>query len=97
MLLFGQAFVWGVGWLAAQAAADHAAQTARVVDGSEAAGNADAHDLLAQLGGRFLDDPTVHIQRGPWTTTVTIAGTAHGLPLPITVTVHAPTESVVPR
>ena len=92
LLLVVQLFFWGMGWLAAQSAADHAAQTTRVIGGSEAAGHADATALLADLGGRFVHNPTVQVQRGAQTTTVTIAGTAHGLPLPITITVHAPTE-----
>lgn len=92
LLLVLQLFFWGMGWLAAQSAADHAAQTARVIGGSETAGHADADALLAELGGRFIDNPTVAVQRGAQTTTVTISGTAHGLPLPITITVHAPTE-----
>jgi Flp pilus assembly protein TadG len=92
LLLVLQLFFWGMGWLAAQSAADHAAQTARIIGGSETAGHADADALLAELGGKFVDNPTVQVQRGAQTTTVTISGTAHGLPLPITVTVHAPTE-----
>lgn len=92
LLLVVQLFFWGMGWLAAQSAADHAAQTARVIGGSEAAGHADATALLAELGGTFVDDPTVQVERGIQTTTVTITGTARGLPLPITITVHTPTE-----
>jgi hypothetical protein len=92
MLLLVQAFFWGMGGLAAHAAADHAVQTARVVGGSETAGQADAAELLSQLGGWFVDHPTVHVTRGGQTTTVTISGNAHGLPIPIKVTVRAPTE-----
>jgi Flp pilus assembly protein TadG len=92
VLLLVQAFFWGMGGLAAHAAADHAVQTTRIVGGSESAGQADATELLSQLGGWFVDSPTVRVTRGRQTTTVTITGNAHGVPIPIKVTVHAPTE-----
>lgn len=94
LLLVVQAFFYGMGSLAAHAAADHAVQTARVDGGSAGAGQADATALLGQLGGLFVDNPTVTAQRGAQTTTVTIRGKAHGLPIPITVTVQAPTERI---
>jgi len=94
LLLLVQAFFWGMGSLAAHAAADHALQTTRVEGGSAAAGQADATEFLSQLGGQFVDSPTVTVQRGAATTTVTIHGRAHGLPVPITVTVRAPTERI---
>lgn len=92
LLLLLQMFAWGMGYLAAHAAADHALQTSRVVGGTAAAGTDDATALLNQLGGSFVDNPSVTVTRGPQTTSVTIHGTAHGLPIPITVTVQAPTE-----
>lgn len=94
LLLLVQAFFWGMGGLAAHAAADHAAQMARVAGGSQAAGQADGAELLDQLGGWFVDDPLIVVERGPETTRVTITGTARGLPIPIRVTVSAPTERV---
>ncbi|ROO62984.1 TadE-like protein [Micromonospora sp. Llam0] len=94
LLLLVQAFFFGMGSLAAHAAADHGVQTARVHGGSAAAGQAEAAELLDQLGGWFVDDPTVTVHRGPQTTTVTISGTVHGLPVPVTATVRAPTEQV---
>ncbi|RSM65121.1 TadE family protein [Actinoplanes sp. ATCC 53533] len=94
LLLVVQAFFYGMGSLAAHAAADHAVQTARVDGGSAGAGQADATELLGQLGGWFVDNPKVTAQRGAQTTTVTIRGKTHGLPIPITVTVQAPTERV---
>lgn len=87
-----QAFAWGVGHLAARAAADHATQTTRVIGGTEAAGRIDAAELLDQLAGRLVNDPTVTVTRGQATTTVTVRGTARGVPLPIEVTTEAPTE-----
>jgi len=95
LLILLQIFAWGMGYLAAHAAADHALQTSRVVGGSAAAGQDDAATLLNQLGGSFVDDPAVTAIRGPAITAVTISGKAHGLPLPITVTVHGPTERYI--
>lgn len=92
VLILLQMFAWGMGYMAAHAAADHAAQTTRVVGGTAGAGQDDAAALLDQLGGSFVDNPTVTVTRGQVTTIVTIHGKAHGLPLPITVTVQAPTE-----
>ncbi|MEU4217175.1 TadE/TadG family type IV pilus assembly protein [Actinoplanes sp. NPDC026623] len=94
LLLVVQAFFYGMGSLAAHAAADHAVQTARMDGGSAGAGQSDATALLGQLGGWFVDNPNVTAQRGAQITTVTIRGTARGLPIPITVTVQAPTERV---
>ncbi|MFY1674035.1 TadE/TadG family type IV pilus assembly protein [Plantactinospora sp. WMMB334] len=94
LLLLVQAFFWGMGNLAAHAAADHAVQTARVAGGTAAAGHTDAAEMLSQLGGEFVDNPTVTVHRGTDTTTVTIHGTTHGLPIPVTVTVQAPTERI---
>ncbi|GLH98812.1 TadE/TadG family type IV pilus assembly protein [Phytohabitans aurantiacus] len=92
ILLLVQAFFWGVGSLAARSAADHAAQTTRVIAGSPASGQAAGADVLTQLGGQLIDEPTIAVHRGTQTTTVTVTGTAHGLPLPIHVTVRVPTE-----
>ncbi|GAA3302539.1 hypothetical protein GCM10020218_098280 [Dactylosporangium vinaceum] len=92
IVILTQVFFWGMGYLAAHAAADHAAQTTRVVGGTAAAGQTDAEELLADLGGTFVGDPTVTVTRTAQTTTVTIAGTAQGLPIPIVVTVQLPTE-----
>jgi hypothetical protein len=92
LLLLVQAFFWGMGNLAAQAAAAHAAQTTRVAGGTPAAGHAEGNHLLTQLGGRFVDEPAIVVTRGPQTTIVTITGTAHGLSIPISVTVQVPTE-----
>jgi Flp pilus assembly protein TadG len=92
LLTLTQVFSWGMGYLAAQAAADHALQTTRVVGGTEQAGTTDATALLDQLGGKFIAGPGVRVTRGEETTTVRVWGSAHGLPLPIEVTVQAPTE-----
>jgi Flp pilus assembly protein TadG len=96
LLILLQVFAWGMGYLAAHAAADQALQTTRVVGGSPAAGRDEATQLLGQLGGRFVDNPEIAVTRGAATTTVTVRGTAQGAPLPITVTVEAPTERYTP-
>lgn len=83
---------WGLGHLAAQAAADRAAQTTRVLGGTAATGRAEARELLDQLAGGVLADPTVAVTRTPTRTTVTVRGAARGIPLPVEVTVTAPTE-----
>jgi Flp pilus assembly protein TadG len=96
VVLLLQMFAWGVGTLAAHAAADHAAQTTRVIGGSASAGQADATAMLADLGGPFVAGKSVSVSRGAAVTTVTIRGRARGLPFPISVTVQAPTERYVP-
>ncbi len=87
-----QLFSWGMAHLAAQAAADRAAQTARVAGGTPRAGRAEARELLAQLPGGFLVDPAVTVTRTPTRTTVAVCGAARGIPLPVAVTVSSPTE-----
>jgi Flp pilus assembly protein TadG len=96
IVLLLQIFAWGMANHAAHAAADHAAQTARVVGGSSAAGQADANELLAQLGSPFLTNSSATVSRGAVVTTVTVRGTVRGIPVPVTVTVQAPTERFVP-
>ncbi|MGY0234037.1 TadE/TadG family type IV pilus assembly protein [Longispora urticae] len=91
-----QGVLWGIGYLAAQSAADQAAQSTRVVGGSPSAGEVEARELLAQLAGNLVRDPQVTVTRGPAETTVVIHGTAKGLPLPIDVRLTAPTERFVP-
>ncbi|WP_018352064.1 hypothetical protein [Longispora albida] len=91
-----QGVLWGIGYLATQSAADRAAQTTRVVGGNPAAGQHQARELLAQLGGTAVRDPQVTVTRGAVETTVVIHGTAKGIPLPIDVTVVVPTERFVP-
>lgn len=91
-----QGVLWGIGYLAAQSAADRAVQSTRVVGGNAAAGDAQARELLAQLAGNLVRDPQVTVTRGPTVTTVVIRGTAKGLPLPIDVRLTAPTERFVP-
>jgi Flp pilus assembly protein TadG len=100
-----QVGLWAIADLAARSAANHALQTTRVVGGTEAAGHDDAAALLAELGGRYVLDPTITVTRTPTTTTVTITGHARaiipasvipGLQPVITVTVTAPTERLTP-
>jgi Flp pilus assembly protein TadG len=87
-----QATVCGLGYLALAQAAEHAAQTTRLIGGTVAAGRADATALLHQLGGHLVTNPTIQVTRGVRTTTVTIHAHARGAPLALTATATAPTE-----
>lgn len=96
LLLIAHAFTYSVARLAAQTAAGHAVQTARVTGGTPTAGTADATALLDQLHGGNFTARTITVQRTDEQTTVTITGTAPtlipGLDLPVRVTRTAPTE-----
>jgi len=90
-----QGGIWAIGNLSARQAATHAAQTARIIGGTAAAGHADATELLNQLPGDLITDPRITVTRTPTTTTVIITGTAKsltGLRLPVRVRVESPTE-----
>jgi hypothetical protein len=81
----------------AQAAANSAVQTTRVLNGSAEAGNADAATMLAQLSGNVLHDPQIAVTRTTTTATVRITGKATSIlplvpDLPVSVTVTAPCE-----
>jgi Flp pilus assembly protein TadG len=96
VVLLLQMSAWGMANLAARSAADHAVQSTRVVGGSSAAGQADATALLSELGGSFFSSSSATVSRGAAVTTVTVRGRVRGLPIPVTVTVQAPTERFVP-
>jgi hypothetical protein len=89
--------LWFYGREVAAAAAQHAVDAARVEDGSGAAGEATAHQYLAQVGG--LRGATVSVARDGETVTAQV----HGHPVaivgfldpPIDVTIRAPVERVV--
>jgi hypothetical protein len=89
--------LWFYGREVAAAAAQHAIDAARVEDGSGAAGEATAHQYLAQVGG--LRGATVSVARDGDTVTAQV----HGHPVaivgfldpPIDVTISAPVERVV--
>ncbi|MFC0531348.1 hypothetical protein [Phytohabitans kaempferiae] len=87
-----QLLFWGLGGLAAQAAADRAAQATRTAAGSPTAGEAEAASMLDELASQFLSKSAITVTRGVDTTTVAVTATARGLPLPIRVTVEVPTE-----
>jgi Flp pilus assembly protein TadG len=90
--LLGQGFGWGMAYLAVSQAADHAAQTTRLVGGTPAAGRADAQSVLRHLGGHLVTDTRIEVTRGSAVTTVTIRAHSRGVPIPVTVTAFAPTE-----
>jgi hypothetical protein len=93
-----QLCLWFYGREVATAAAEHGLATARVTDGSSAAGERTARDFLSQIGG--LRVRSVSVDRGADEVTVTIlADPIEVLPwveAPIEVTVHGPTERVAP-
>ncbi len=96
VVLLLQAFAWGMAYHASFAAANQAAQTARVIGGSSAAGHAAARTALHELGSPFLKRSSVTVSRGTAVTAVTVSGAVRGLPVPVTVTVQVPTERFVP-
>jgi Flp pilus assembly protein TadG len=94
VLQFG---LWFYGREVAAAAAQHAADAARVENGSAAAGEAIADQYLGQVGG--LPSATVTVARTSETVTARVDGEAVSIvgfiDPPITVTVTAPVERVV--
>lgn len=91
-----QAAVWGLADLAARQAAEQGAQTARVAGGTAQAGHDDAQAMLEEINPNGITDVEITVQRGPQTTTVTIAGkTLRVIPvvdIPVRVRAQAPTE-----
>ena len=84
----------------AQAAASEALSTARVSGGTTAAGSAEGHRILTQLGDGPLQGPSVRVQRDDARASVTISGTVANVIPFMTFTVHAeavgPVEKFIP-
>ncbi len=84
----------------AQGAAGQALDTARVVNATDADGQAQAQAVLAQLATGPLNHPQVNVTRDATTVTVTITGTAENLVPGFTLHVHAeasgPIETFIP-
>ena len=87
VLLIVQFAVWQHAVHVAQAAAEQGLAAARVQDGTAADGHAAAEAVLDQAGRGPLIDPTVAVDRGATTVTVTVDATAEpvvpGLRLPV--------------
>lgn len=100
LTLLVQVAVWAMADLSARSAANHALQTARVMDSTARAGQVDGHDLLAEINPKGISGVTVTVNRDADITTVTITGTAlaviPGVSLPVNVQVQAPTEGPDP-
>ena len=101
-LLVGvQAAAWGLAELSCRYAANHAAQTTRVLGGSAAAGQTDAGTVLTAIDGNLVTDAQIRTSRGPATATVTVSGTAVQiipfLHLPARATITAPVENLTPQ
>ena len=94
-----QAMVYYRARQAAETAARQAVDAARVVGGTEAAGTAQAGDVLAQLA-QPLDRPRVIVARHGATVTATVSGQAPmvvpGVALAVSATADAPAERFVP-
>jgi Flp pilus assembly protein TadG len=82
------------------AAAQEAARSARAYDASDADGYARADQLLAELGQRSVDDPSVVIHRSAGTVTATVTGHSPvvipGLVLDVSATSRSPIEEFTP-
>lgn len=75
LVLVGVQFaLWALAQLGVQHAANHALQTTRVSDGTAAAGRADATEVLHQVAGQVVVDPSVSVTRTADTATVAVAG-----------------------
>lgn len=79
-------------------AANKAVDAARVADGTAADGRQSAEDFLTNA--EALRDPTIQVDRGADTATVSISGQVvsllFGAPVRITVSVDAPVEQQAP-
>ncbi len=69
-----QLALWALAQLGVQHAANHALQTTRVVDGTAAAGHADATAVLQQISGGVVNDPQAAVDRSADTATVAVSG-----------------------
>lgn len=97
LILAGVQFaVWGLAQLAVQHSANHALQTTRIADGTEAAGRTDARAVLQQVGARLVTSPQISVDRTADTATVAISGQAPVvvpfLRLSVSTDVSAPVE-----
>ncbi|NIJ10509.1 hypothetical protein FHU38_000853 [Saccharomonospora amisosensis] len=100
ILLIAQFAIWAHATHIAQAAASQALSAARVQGGSSADGQAEADDVLAQLGSGPLRNPRATVNRGPQESTVDIGGEAASvvpfLHLPVKARAVGPSERFVP-
>lgn len=96
LLVIVQVALWSHATHIAQAAASQGLATARVQDGTAAAGVTSAQHLLDQLADGPLTNPTVNADRTPTTASVHIRGTATSLlpflTLPVTADAAGPVE-----
>lgn len=83
----------------AQTTASQALAATRVVGGTAAAGQSEAHALLAGPGNGVILDPQVTVARDPTTAQITVTGTTEGIiplvHLPISATSSGPLERFV--
>lgn len=102
ILLIVQFAIWAHASSVAQATAEEALAATRVQDGSAAAGQQRAAQVLSQIGRSVLVSPQVSVTRTAGTATVQITGTAEevlpvpGFAFPVRITVTGPVERFVP-
>lgn len=100
LLAIVQFAVWSHATHIAQAAASQGLATARVQDGTAAAGTASAQQMLDQLARGPLSGASVNITRGADSASVRITGTATRvipfLSLPVHAEAAGPVERFVP-
>lgn len=95
--------LWAHGVHCARATATEAIEATRVEGGTTAAGQARAHQVLAQVGTGLLTHPQVRVTRTAATARVTLtADIQRVLPIPgltptTSVAITAPTERFTPR
>ncbi len=100
LLVIIQFALWSHATHIAQAAASQGLATARIQNGTAAAGTASARQILDQFAGGPLTGTAVTTDRGPASASVRISGTASSVVPFLTLPVHAeaagPVERFVP-
>lgn len=100
ILLVVQFAVWQHSVHVAQAAASEGLAAARVQGGTAGSGQEEANLVLSQLSQSVLVHPSVHVDRGANTATVTVTGEAQAvipfLHLPVRATASGPVERFRP-
>lgn len=103
ILLIVQFAIWEHARGVAQATAEEALAAARVQDGTNAAGQQRADQVLGQIGSAVLVGPQVTVSRNAGYVTVQVRAAAEqvlplpGFQWPVTITVTGPTERFVPE
>lgn len=97
ILLIAQAAIWLHATHIAQVTASHSLASTRVEKGTAATGEAEARQVLAQLGHGPLRSPHVVVQRGSERAEVDVSGTASSVLPFVQLPVHAQVAGPVER